>query len=172
MSAPLVVNVIEMLRWPGTTKDVEASIALVDLEFDDDAIVGDEVSVRFQLESMSNGISVRGVARAAWSGVCRRCATPLTRSMVVEIEELYQRDLQDPDAYPITNDQIDLVPMIREHVLLSVPLAPLCRPDCPGLCPLCGIDRAESRCECSESPIDPRWAVLDSLREGLTDPSQ
>lgn len=166
MATPLIVNVIELLRWPGTTKDIEATIAVADLEFDDDAIVGDEVSVGFHLESMSNGISVRGRAHAHWSGSCRRCAAPVSSEMVVEMEELYQRDPNDPDAYPITNDQIDLVPMVREHVLLSVPLAPLCRPDCPGLCPLCGIDRAEAQCDCSDATLDPRWAVLDALREG------
>ena len=46
----------------------------------------------------------------------------------------------DPEAFPIEHGQLDLAPMVREEVLLGVPDAPLCRPDCPGLCPMCGAD--------------------------------
>ena len=62
------------------------------------------------------------------------------------------------------NGQIDLAPMVREEVLLAVPDGPLCRPDCPGLCPICGADLAEGPCGCDTTERDERWAVLDQLR--------
>ena len=54
--------------------------------------------------------------------------------------------------------------MVREDVLLGVPDAPLCRADCPGLCPVCGADLADGPCDCDTTVRDERWAVLDQLR--------
>lgn len=172
MATPLVVNVVELLRWPGTTKDVEVSLPAADLEFDDERIVDVPVDVSLHLESLSNGVTVHGTATATWSGQCRRCVTPLTVEMTIEVSELYQKVLEDPDAYVIENDQINLLPMVRENLLLAIPLGPLCRPDCPGLCPHCGIDLAEGSCDCTISTQDPRWGVLDSLRGVLDDPTE
>ncbi len=171
MATPLLVNVVELLRWPGTTKSVVASLATEDLEFNDARIVDVPVEVSLTLESLSNGITVHGTASATWSGQCRRCVRPLTVPMTVEISELYQRVVEDADAYAIENEQINLLPMVRENILLAIPLGPLCRPDCPGLCPQCGIDLSEATCECEISTQDPRWGVLDSLRGVLDDPT-
>lgn len=172
MATPLLVNVVELLRWPGTTKDIEVSLASDDLEFNDDRIVDEPVDVALHLESLSNGITVGGVVSATWKGQCRRCVKPLTVRMSVEVAELYQRILEDPDAYVIENDQINLLPMVRENILLAIPLGPLCHPDCPGLCPQCGIDLSEAQCDCTISSQDPRWGVLDALRGALEDPAE
>ena len=58
---------------------------------------------------------------------------------------------------------IDLEPMVRDALLLELPLAPLCNPDCAGLCATCGANHNLTRCECVTSEIDPRWAALRSL---------
>ena len=65
----------------------------------------------------------------------------------------------DPEAFPIEHGQLDLAPMVREEVLLGVPEAPLCRPDCPGLCPTCGADLQTGPCGCSTEVRDERWAA-------------
>jgi len=172
MATPLIVNVIELLRWPGTTKDVVAKVATADVAFDDPRIVDEDVDVVLHLESMSNGVSVTGSASATWTGSCRRCTAPLVVRETVDVAELYQRVLEDPDAHGIDNDQIDLLPMVRENLLLAIPLAPLCRPDCPGLCPHCGIELSVATCECRTDSSDPRWAALDALRPSLEDPTE
>lgn len=171
MATPLIINVIELLRWPGTTKNVVASLPIDDLEFNDARVVDVPIEVSLTLESLSNGITVHGTASATWSGQCRRCVKPLIVPMTVEISELYQRELEDPDAYAIENDQINLLPMVRENILLAIPLGPLCQPDCPGLCPQCGIDLSEGACDCQISTQDPRWGALDALRGVLDDPT-
>ena len=74
-----------------------------------------------------------------------------------------ERVVGDEEAYLIENDAVDLAPLARDAILLDLPLAPLCREECRGLCPECGIDRNEESCDCS-APIDPRWATLDGLR--------
>jgi uncharacterized protein len=84
-----------------------------------------------------------------------------------DVGELFQLVLTDPDAFEIVGDQIDLGAMIREHILLDAPVAPLCRPDCVGLCPTCGIDLNLSTCDCVAADVDPRWEALSQLKGNL-----
>lgn len=165
MPTPLVVNVVELLRVPGTTKNVDVSVACADLDFDDARIVDEPVGVEIALESLSNGITASGRVAATWSGECRRCLARVGGRLSVEIDELYQRTLEDPDAHPIEGDQINLLPMVRENILLALPLGPLCRDDCPGFCGQCGADLSAGPCGCVPVVGDPRWAALDALRE-------
>ncbi len=70
---------------------------------------------------------------------------------------------EDLDVFPFDGEKIDLEPLFREQFILSIPFAPLCREDCKGLCPQCGIDRNTGTCTC-EKPIDPRLAALKGLK--------
>jgi uncharacterized protein len=70
---------------------------------------------------------------------------------------------EDLDLFPYDGESVDLEPLFREQFVLAVPFAPLCREDCKGLCPQCGIDRNTSTCTC-EPPIDPRLAALKGLK--------
>ncbi len=99
------------------------------------------VVVSLRLESLTDGIVVDGQLRAPWADSCRRCLAPAHGEVISEVHELYQQVITVPDAFEIIGDQLDLVPMIRENLLLDAPIAPLCRQDCAGLCPTCGIDR-------------------------------
>ncbi len=168
MSNPLLINAAELLRRPGSERRLDlsptvAELGIVDPKFDLDATV--EASLR--LESLTDGIVVDGRVRAPWADSCRRCLAPARGEVVCEIGELYQHVVTDPDAFEIVGDQIDLGSMIRENVLLDAPLAPLCRPDCAGLCPTCGIDRNTATCACSTDVVDPRWDALSQLKANL-----
>ena len=70
---------------------------------------------------------------------------------------------EDLDLFPYEGEHVDLEPLFREQFVLAVPYAPLCREDCKGLCPQCGIDRNTATCTC-EKPIDPRLAALKNLK--------
>ena len=172
MATPLIVNVIELLRRPGNTKDVDVTVAADDLDFEDSRMADDPVVVRVHLEALSSGVSVHGTATATWEGECRRCLDPLRRSMSVEIEELYQVHPDSPDAYAIENDQINLLPMVRENLLLAIPVGPLCTEDCAGFCPQCGADLREGACGCSPAPADDRWSALDALKGRVPDATE
>lgn len=69
----------------------------------------------------------------------------------------------DLDLFPFDGERIDLEPLFREQFVLAIPYAPVCREDCKGLCPQCGIDRNTGTCSC-EKPIDPRLAALKGLK--------
>jgi uncharacterized protein len=168
MSNPLLINAAELLRRPGSERRLSleptvAELGIVDPKFDPEATV--EVSLR--LESLTDGIVVDGLLRAPWADSCRRCLAPAGGDVVCEVGELFQLVVTDPDAFEIVGDQIDLGAMIRENIVLYAPVAPLCRPDCAGLCPTCGIDLNIAPCDCVTAVIDPRWEALSQLKANL-----
>lgn len=166
----LVVNVAEVLRRVGNVKDIDVAVDSDLLELGDDRIAAQDVPIAFHLESTNTGILVRGRVSAEYHDTCRRCLADVRDTVTVEIGELYQREITDPDAYPLEGEQLLLAPLVREHLLLALPDAPLCSADCPGLCPVCGADKsnpAEADCGCVVGASDPRWAALDALRERL-----
>ena len=157
----LLINAAELLREPGTRRRVSAELALADVDAVDERLAGD-VAVDVTLESTLDTVEVAGTLTVDWSDTCRRCLRDVGGSLAIEVDERYAAG--DPDAFPIEHGQIDLGPMVRENVLLGVPDAPLCREDCPGLCPTCGADLSVARCDCAPATRDERWAVLDVLR--------
>lgn len=165
----LRVNAAEVLRRPGTEKVFDLRVPLAELEIDDPErfVAGDEVQVHLRLESLSDGIVVDGRLDVPWHGICRRCLTETGGVLEIEVHELYQRVLTDPEAFELEGDQLDLQPVVRELVLLDTPSTPLCRPDCAGLCPVCGTNRNETPCTCESTPTDPRWEGLAGLKDLL-----
>ena len=170
MSNPLLINAAELLRRPGSDRRVSLQPTVADLGIDDDRFDPDAtVSVSVRLESLTDGIVVDGTLRAPWADLCRRCLAAARGDVVCDVHELYQLVVTDPDAFEIVADQIDLATMVRENILLEAPLAPLCRADCAGLCPTCGIDLNTSTCECIGVVGDPRWDALSELKAILPD---
>ena len=168
MSNSLLINAAELLRRPGserrlTLEPTIAELGIVDPKFDPSTTV----MVSLRLESLTDGIVVDGQLSAPWADSCRRCLGPASGDVVCEVHELYQHVVVDPDAFEIVGDQIDLARMIHENILLDAPIAPLCRPDCAGLCPTCGIDLNIGSCDCVVATIDPRWDALSQLKVNL-----
>jgi len=165
---PLLVNAAELLRRPGTERIIDTDMSTAEVGLDDERFApGDQLHVTLRLESLSDGIVVAGDIDVPWHGVCRRCLRELTEHTVSDVDELYQTVVTDPDAFQIVGDQLDLLPMVRELAMLDSPVAPLCRPDCQGLCPVCGIDRNEGSCDCVAPTTTSPWDVLDQLKDQL-----
>lgn len=167
MPSPLRLNAVELLRRPGSERVVETSLTIAELGIDDQRFrAEDPVDVAVRLEALTDGVIVRGDLRGTWHGTCRRCAAPAAGQLDCEVHELYQRTITDPEAFEL-GDLLDLEPMVREVLLLDAPLVPLCRPDCQGLCPTCGVDRNTEACGCTDEVVDPRWSALDDLKGRL-----
>ena len=158
----LRVNARELLRVPGTEREIDRNVDAVDLGVVDDRITG-PVHVDLDVVSNVDGVVVSGDISIPWATACRRCLTEVSGIAVVDVDEVYQDDVVDQDAFTIEGDQIDLAPAVREYVLIEVPDAPLCREDCAGICPVCGADRNVAPCDCDTSVRDDRWAALDDL---------
>jgi uncharacterized protein len=160
----LHVNAAELLREPGLHRHVEVTVAAASIDARHEAIGGD-VAAALELVSTLDDIALSGTVGVPWRGSCRRCLRVLEETIVVEVDERYaERPDERDEAFPIEHGQIDLAPVLREHVLLAVADARLCRPDCPGLCPVCGADLTAGPCECDTALVDERWSVLDQLR--------
>ena len=161
---PFLVHVAKLRRVVGTRWHERRAGSIDGLDCSGSAVPADAVlSADVVLDAVLGGVAVEGTVTAPWVGECRRCLAPATGELVVAVRELYTEDGDGEDTYPLHDDTVDLEPLVHDAVLLELPQAPLCRPDCAGLCPVCGANRNEERCDC-EPPADPRWRALDVLR--------
>jgi uncharacterized protein len=99
---------------------------------------------------------------------CVRCLTEFIQTLQINFTELYafsKRYVTDSGLIMPETGIIDLSPLLREYILLEIPISPLCRPDCKGLCPVCGNNLNESTCNHENDLGDPRLASLKSLLE-------
>jgi uncharacterized protein len=165
---PFIVPAAKLRRVAGTVRRELRQAPIDDLVTMGSAVPeGAEVSVEVTLSSYPGGVMASGTVAAPWTGECRRCGGPVGGEVRAEVRERYVAQSEtevDDEAYPLADDELDLEPLARDAVLLELPLAPLCTPDCLGLCPQCGINRNEEACTC-EQPVDPRWSALDALRD-------
>ncbi len=118
------------------------------------------ISCRLTVYEAAGQLIVEGEVRTRARFRCSRC------------DEFFSMEIGEPDIRLAPeigkNDEFaDLTADIRESILLRFPAFPVCREDCPGLCPQCGIRRAEAACDCRR-PSDQRWAALDGLQPSGT----
>jgi uncharacterized protein len=163
-STTLRIPLAAALRHPGNARPVEVAAELDGLTgVAAEITAGSPVAVDLLLERVPEGIVVRGTLSAAWSAACSRCIEPVGGQISVHVDELFELNPLEGETYKLDEDVIDLEPMVRDALLLELPLAPLCSADCEGLCATCGVNRNLTRCECVTTEIDPRWAALRSL---------
>jgi uncharacterized protein len=168
--SPLVLDTRELGRRPGTMRTLSRSApAPADLGFDVLGVPqGSPVDLDLRLESVMEGVLLSATAHVEVAGECVRCLDPIERSIEVDLQELYvypgrERDDDDDAELPeLAGDLLDLEPVLRDAVVLALPFQPLCRDDCPGLCPECGERLAGEPGHGHES-TDPRWAALQGL---------
>lgn len=112
------------------------------------------------------GILLQVDAKALIDLECVRCLTGFQQALNINFTELYafsQRYVTDSGLIMPETGVIDLAPLLREYILLEIPISPLCRPDCKGLCPICGNNLNESTCNHEDDSGDPRLASLKVL---------
>jgi uncharacterized protein len=128
---------------------------------------GSEIDVDVRLEAVAEGVLVSGTAAGTALGQCSRCLANVTEPVVARIRELFAypdsttaATTEDDEVPRLWDDLIDLEPLVRDEIVLSLPLVPLCRPDCRGLCPGCGERLDDLEPDHSHEMMDPRWAAL------------
>ncbi len=112
------------------------------------------------------GLLFHAVLEAFTPAVCVRCLEPFEQRLRVDFTELYafapKHVSESGLLFPETGI-VDLAPLVREYMWLEMPIQPVCRPDCRGLCPVCGANQNEVTCHHETQEVDPRLAVLQSL---------
>lgn len=174
MSESLRVSVTDLVGKPGKSRSVVRPVTPDDDEQSwgpaEDALDG-PIELDLTLDSVVDGILVRGTVDFPIEVGCARCLEPQRERHAVPVSELFvdprRRDDEDDEpGYEIDPDltTIDLTAMLHDIVVMAVPLRVLCREDCQGLCPVCGVDRNEIDCGHDTSDVpDPRWAKLKEL---------
>lgn len=164
----LVVDIASLLRTPAVRRPYRATVALEGLA-NSDVTVTSPVELDLVLEAVGADIVVTGRLSARWTGNCRRCLEMVPGRVDVEISEIFETDPTEGETYPRGTEEIVLDDMVREAVVLALPVAPLCREECRGPDP----DRYPARpaSDAETVPRDPRWAALDGLDLGADEGS-
>lgn len=180
--SPLVLNLHELGRQPGSTRLVRRVVAAPDgLGTDVIGIpAGADLELDLRLEAVTEGVLVTGDVRSRAVGECVRCLDRVDEPVDVRLQELYvypERQAaaaadgdDDEDLRELDGDLADLEPALRDVVVPALPFGPLCRSDCPGLCTQCGARLADHPGHAHETN-DPRWAVLSGLHPSSEPPS-
>ena len=185
---PLVFDTHELGRRPGALQRQTRTVdAPKDLGIQKVVGVpeGAPVELDIRLESVMEGVLVTGTARARAEGECVRCLEPLQLDVEADFQEMFSYpdaddrnrsrtadpvdDAEDDeDRFFLEDDSFDLEPVLRDAVVLALPLQPVCKETCAGLCSECGI-RLDENPDHHHDAVDIRWAALQGLAETVQD---
>ena len=174
ISTPYTVPVYDLMHRPGEMREKDLDIVVP--EGFGNAVIGiaagSTLQVDARFESLHDGILVSGEVRGTAAGECVRCLIDVKLPVRVEFAELFAYSFDEAFDYTVHDDHVDLEPVVRDAVVLSLPFQPVCQEDCLGLCPECGVRLLDNPGHVHEAPIDPRWASLaglDGREDGLND---
>lgn len=166
-----LVNVATLLKEPiGSTRDY--NIEDIADEKGGSPVTGPVGMVRSQ-----SGILVRANLTTRVEMDCSRCLKPTDCVVTITIDEEFLPSIDVNSGLPLHtphdgsvfvidhNHILDLGEAVRQYLLMALPMKPLCRPDCSGICPTCGANLNKGPCKCHETNIDPRWAKLAALKK-------
>ncbi len=147
----------------GTSRTMELDYPSILLE---DDVTLTPLKGSFQAIRNSKGIYITGQLYSNIGAECARCLDPVQQTITIQLDDLFFYPPQSTPAgeFSVGEDGfLDLAPLVRQLSLLEIPMQPVCRPDCKGICAECGQNLNEATCDCGIDPIDPRLASLRSL---------
>ncbi len=170
---PLLFNVAGLLgEAPGTVRELAFEGVAIDLG--EELVQAEPVVGTAHLVRTNRGLLVTGRVETVLADTCGRCLAPVRVPLDLEIAEEFLPSLDIGTGQPLDrtvepevprlsdHHEMDLETPIREAIQLAAPIVPLCRPDCLGLCPVCGADRNLGPHGHADDPVDPR---LEGLRD-------
>lgn len=171
-TGPLTIDIARLGRRPGSmfaihdTVDSPSRIGVELIAIER----GAPLDLDLRLESVSEGVLVTGTVDAPTVGECSRCLLPIQGRVQVRLTELFaypdsatEATTDEDEVGHVVNQAVDLEQPIIDAVGLELPFSPACSPDCPGLCPQCGVALAAEPGH-QHDELDPRWAKLAELK--------
>jgi uncharacterized protein len=178
---PLVFDTHELGRRPGALQRLSRTVP-APRDFGIQGVIGvpegAPVELELRLESVMEGVLVTGTARARAAGECVRCLEPLELPLEADFQEMFSYPdaddrgrvkaepaddaEEDEDRLFIEDGLFDLEPVLRDAVVLALPMQPVCQDDCLGLCSECGA-RLTDDPDHHHDAVDIRWAALQGL---------
>jgi uncharacterized protein len=161
------------LRYAGDLNQEE-------LDFDPrDILIKGKVGINLVVERRGFDVRVRGTLKAQAELTCSRCLDPANVSIASDFDQLYESNAihplsgeialqeKDTDIGFFSGDTIEINDIIREQILLALPMKPICREGCRGLCPHCGRNMNAEACDCEMLFSDPRLAELSKIKNRI-----
>jgi uncharacterized protein len=169
-TTPYTVNVYDIIHRPGEMREQRIQLPVGEKMGEGLVSVpaGATIDLDLRLESMHEGILVTAEAESTAVGVCGRCLTDIEQPVKVDIQELFAYSSDEAFDFEVHDDHVDLEPLIRDAVVLSLPFQPVCRPDCPGLDPESGERLADVPDREATGTVDPRWSALAAFQASDT----
>lgn len=152
----MALDVGNALKNPGQVYSFDEAVELPEMEILGDPVRFGGVDVTGEYFCTGdNRISLRGEVHAEVHTRCSRCLEPVEQTLSAEIDALYakERDPGDPDLYTFEAHALSLEDAAKDALLLALPLQFLCKPDCRGLCPVCGGNLNQNTCTCQEGNV-------------------
>ena len=170
--SPMAVDITRLGRRPGAMVTLRNTVpSPLRIGLDMIAIEpGAPLELDLRVESVSEGVLVTGTVAGPTVGECSRCLTEVSGHVQVGLTELFaypdsttEATTEQDEIGHVVDSTIDLEQPLIDTVVLELPLSPVCRPDCPGLCSECGVPLAEAEPGHHHERIDPRWAKLSGM---------
>ena len=124
------------------------------------------VQISGEVSNESGVLQLKGTIKAIYSTSCARCLKPLDILLTAEVDTILTDDSEaeeEDDLFVLTGDSVDPADVLVPALILQVQMTYLCKEDCKGLCPHCGVDRNTVGCGCETQQSDPRFAALRAL---------
>jgi uncharacterized protein len=161
-TTPYTFHVYDLMHRPGQMREQTISLPVVEKLGEGLVSVpaGASIDTALRFESMHEGILVSAELSATAVGECGRCLIDIEVPVQVDFQELFAYSSDEAFDFEVHDDHVDLEPLIRDAVVLSLPFQPVCRPDCPGLDPETGERLADQPGYEPREVTDPRWSAL------------
>lgn len=175
--SPFVLDVRELGRDPGQMDAAHRTVRAPErYGLDLIAVPADaELEIDVRLESVMEGVLVSGTVSALAQGQCVRCLRPVEEPVELQLTELFafpesttEQTSEYDEVGHVVEGFVDIEQAFIDGLGLSLPLQPLCRAECPGLCAVCGIDLAIAEPGHGHDTMDPRWAGLAAKYEEIS----
>ena len=161
---PFHVSVAQLLVRPGERKEVSCRGEVGQVATTAAQIVSEAAQVKLTLEALASGeIAIYGEVSAEWQGECRRCLEQVGGEVAVKVKEIFEASPTEGETYQLDDDSVHLREMVREALLLHLPLSPLCSADCTGPDSSSTKMAKQEEQPGQQSAQDIRWAALDDL---------
>ena len=164
--SPYLLNLNELPRRAGEFKDYKLEFAVPE-EIGTPLLgipKGELIRIDLRAEAVSDGVLLTGEVKSRAKGECGRCLDPLDKEIDQRFQELFnyegRSEDEDDETFALDGDIADLEIPVRDAVVLTMPINPICSQSCLGLCPECGEKLINLPPDHSHPKSDPRWSGL------------
>lgn len=163
------MDISQALKNRGQSYPFSETVSLPEMTVQGDPVAFTDVCLDGECTGTGESVSFTGKVRCKVRTRCARCLSPVCFPMEAPLDALFTRaeNAGDPDAYPIDGFAADLADPAKDALLLELPMRILCRKNCKGLCPSCGVNLNEKNCSCQEG--GKRENPFSALSELLTE---